>query len=151
MTRLAEHLITTLDRETAFRYVADFSRQPEWDPNTVSAVRIDTGDLGVGARFALEVRVGRRTVPMEYRITEFEAPTRVVLVGEGGGVWSQDVITFTSVPDGTRVDYVAEIKLGGLLGLAQPLLGPALARVGRGAVEGMRRELDRLAGSLAAA
>ena len=76
MTRLAEHLITTLDRETAFRYVADFSRQAEWDPNTVSARRIDTGDLGVGARFALEVRVGRRTVPMEYRITEFEAPTR---------------------------------------------------------------------------
>jgi hypothetical protein len=151
VTRLAEHLITTLDRETAFRYVADFSRQAEWDPNTVSARRIDAGDLGVGARFALQVKVGRKAVPMEYRITEYEAPTRVVLVGEGGGVWSQDVITFTEVPDGTRVDYVAEIKLGGLLGLAQPLLGPALARVGRGAVEGMQRELDRLAGSRAVA
>jgi carbon monoxide dehydrogenase subunit G len=146
MTRLAEHLTTTLDREAAFRYVADFSRQAEWDPNTVSARRIDSGGLGVGARFALDVKIGRRTVPMEYRITENEAPRKVVLVGEGGGVWSQDVITFTDVPDGTRVDYGAEIRLGGLLGLAQPLLGPALARIGRGAVEGMQRELDRLAG-----
>jgi hypothetical protein len=149
MTRLAEHLITPLDRETAFRYVADFSRQAEWDHNTVSARRIDAGEVGVGARFALEVKVGRKVVPMEYRVTEFEASTRVVLVGEGGGVWSQDVITFTDVPEGTRVDYVAEIRLGGLLGLAQPLLGPAMARVGRGAVAGMQRELDRLAGSQA--
>ena len=147
MTRLAEHLTTNLDREAAFRYVADFSRQAEWDPNTVSSRRIDAGQLGVGARFALEVRMGRKTVPMEYRITEYEAPRKVVLVGEGGGVWSQDVITFTDVPDGTRVDYGAEIRLGGLLGLAQPLLGPALTRIARGAVEGMQRELDRKVGS----
>jgi hypothetical protein len=151
VTRIAENLRTTLEPEAAFRYVADFSRQAEWDPNTMSARRIDAGDLGVGARFALEVKMGRKTVPMEYRITEFEAPTRVVLVGEGDGVWSQDVITFTPVPDGTRVDYVAEIKLGGLLGLVQPLLSPAFARIGRGAVEGMQRELDRLAAAPAVA
>lgn len=147
MTRIEEDLMTPLDRETAFSYVADFSRQAEWDPNTVSSRRIDPGDLGIGARFALEVRMGRKSVPMEYRITEFERPARVVLVGEGSGVWSQDVITFTETPDGTRVDYVAEIKLSGILGLAQPLLRPAFARIGRGAIEGMQRELDRRAGS----
>lgn len=147
MTRIAEELMTTLKREIAFDYVADFAHQAEWDPNTVSSRRLDAGDLGAGARFALEVKIGRKVVPMEYRITEFQHPTRVVLVGEGSGVWSQDIITFTDVPDGTRVDYVAEIKLGGLLGLAQPLLRPAFARIGHGAVEGMQRELDRLADS----
>jgi Polyketide cyclase / dehydrase and lipid transport len=150
MTLLAEHLTTALDRESAFRYVADFSRQSEWDPNTVSSRRVDPGELGVGARFALEVKMGRRAVPMEYRITEFEAPAKVVLVGEGSGVWSRDVITFTDAPEGTRVDYVAEIRLSGLLGLAQPLLGRAFASLGRGAVDGMKRELDRLAGASAA-
>lgn len=151
MTLLAEYLTTTLDRDSAFRYVADFSRQSEWDPNTVSSRRVDPGELGVGARFALEVKMGRKAVPMEYRITEFDAPAKVVLVGEGSGVWSQDVITFTDVPEGTRVDYVAEIRLSGLLGLAQPLLGRAFASLGRGAVEGMKRELDRLAGASSAA
>jgi hypothetical protein len=99
----------------------------------------------------LEVKVGRKAVPMEYRITEFDPPTRVVLVGEGAGIWSEDVITFSDLPEGTRVDYVATIKLSGLLGLAQPLLGRAFASVARGAVEGMKRELDRLAGTRAAA
>lgn len=146
MTRLSEHVVTALDRETAFGYVADFSRQAEWDPNTLSSRRADgdAGDVGVGARFVLEVKVGRKVVPMEYRITEHDPPRRVALVGEGSGIRSQDVIRFTELPLGTRVDYEAEIRLSGLLGLLQPFLGRAFASIGRDAVAGMQRELDRL-------
>lgn len=145
MTALVEHVTTPLAREAAFAYVADFARQAEWDPNTVSSQRIDDGELGVGARFALDVKIGGRTTPMEYRITEYLAPSKVVLVGEGSRIWTQDSITFSDVPEGTRVDYVAEIRLSGLLGLIQPLLGRAFASIGRGAVAGMKRELDALA------
>ncbi len=142
MTTLVEHVTTSLAREAAFAYVADFARQAEWDPNTASSRRIDDGPLGVGARFALEVRMGGRTAAMEYRISEFTAPSRVVLVGEGSGVWSQDAITFSDTPTGTRVDYVAEIRLSGLLGIVQPLLGRVFAGIARDAVAGMKRELD---------
>ena len=150
MTTLVEELTTPLAREAAFAYVADFSRQAEWDPNTVSSRRVGDGELGVGARFALDVKMGPRTTTMEYRITEYQAPALVVLVGEGSGVWSQDRITFSEAPEGTRVDYVAEIKLSGLLGAIQPLLGRAFAGIARGAVTGMKRELDALAASGAA-
>lgn len=145
MTKLVESVTTELPREDAFAYLADFGHQAEWDPNTVSSRRLDTGELGVGARFALEVKVVNRTSPMEYRITEYEPPSRVVLVGEGSGVWSEDVFTFSEAPGGTRVDYAAEIRLSGLLGLMQPLLGRAFAGIAKGVVTGMRRELDRLA------
>jgi hypothetical protein len=145
MTTLLEHVTTPLAREAAFAYVADFSRQAEWDPNTVSSRRLDEGPLGVGARFALEVRLGSRTTPMEYRITEYQVPSRVVLVGEGSGVWSRDVIDFSEAPEGTHVSYEAEIRLSGLLGIVQPLLGRAFAGIARGAVAGMKRELDALA------
>jgi len=145
MTRLVEHLTTPLPREAAFAYIADFARQAEWDPNTVSSKRIDGGELGVGARFALEVKVGNRTTPMEYHITEYQAPSRVALVGEGSGIWSHDIITFSDVPGGTRVEYDFEIKLSGLLGLIQPLLGRAFAGIAKGGVSGMKRELDALA------
>ena len=144
MTRLVEHVTTPLPREAAFAYVADFARQAEWDSNTVSSKRLDDGELGVGARFALEVEIGNRTAPMEYHITEYQSPSRVVLVGEDSGVWSQDTISFSEVPEGTRVDYDAEIRLSGLLGLLQPLLGRAFAGIARGAVTGMKRELDEL-------
>jgi hypothetical protein len=145
VTRLMEQVETRLGRDAAFAYVADFARQAEWDPNTVSSRRIDGGALGVGARFALEVRMGSRVVPMEYRISELRAPSRVVLVGQGPGIWTEDAITFTEAGSGTRVEYVADIRLSGILGLMQPLLGRAFAAIGRGAVAGMKRELDRLA------
>jgi hypothetical protein len=145
MTTLVEHVTTPLAREAAFAYVADFARQAEWDPNTVSSRRIDDGEVGTGARFALVVKMGIRTTPMEYRITEYQAPDVVVLVGEGSGVWSQDTITFSDATEGTRIDYVAEIRLSGLLGAIQPLLGRAFAGIAKGAVTGMKRELDALA------
>ena len=142
MTMLRETFETPLDTESAFTYIADWSQQAEWDPNTVSARQVGGDGPEVGARYALEVKMGRRAVPMEYRITELNAPERIALVGEGSGVWTEDVITFTPTDAGTRVDYQAEIKLSGLLGLVQPLLGRAFDGIAKGAVEGMKRELD---------
>ena len=142
MTKLTESLETSLPREEAFAYIADWSRQAEWDPNTVSSKRIGEGGPEVGARYALEVKMGPRAVPMEYRITELQAPSRIVLIGEGSGVWTEDVISFSETPTGTRVDYEAEIKLSGLLGLAQPLLGRAFDGIAKGAVAGMKKELQ---------
>jgi carbon monoxide dehydrogenase subunit G len=142
MTRLHERLETELPPDRVFEYVADWSRQAEWDPNTVSSASLDPNGPAVGTRYALEVRVGRRTVPMQYRITELSAPHRLVLVGEGSGVWTEDVITLTEVGQGTRLDYEAEIRLSGLSGLIQPLLGRAFDGIARGAVRGLKRELD---------
>lgn len=144
MTKLQHSLETSTPRSAAFAYVAEWSRQAEWDPNTASSQRIGSGAPEVGARYRLMVRLGRRTVPMEYRITELAAPERLVLVGEGSGIWAQDTISFTETPTGTRVDYEAEIRLSGVLGLVQPLLGRAFDAIGRGAVAGMKRELDAL-------
>lgn len=147
MTKLMESVETELSREEAFAYIAQWDRQAEWDPNTVSSRRIGEGPPAVGARYALEVKMGRKAVPMEYRITELEAPSRIVLIGEGSGVWTEDIITFTEIGGGTRVDYQAEIRLSGLLGLVQPLLGRGFDAIGKGVVEGMKRELHAQAQS----
>lgn len=148
MTKLVESLESPIARDRAFDYVADWSRQAEWDPNTTTSKQIGGGGPAVGARYALEVKMGPRSVPMEYRITELQAPSRVVLVGEGSGVWSQDTITFSETAAGTRVEYEAEIKLKGVLGLLQPLLGRAFDNIAKGAVEGLKRELDAMAAPL---
>jgi carbon monoxide dehydrogenase subunit G len=146
MTRIHEQLEADVPIEAAFDYIADFDHADEWDPNTAEARRLDGGPLGAGSRFELGVRMGGRTVPMEYRITEFERPARVVLVGEGSGVESIDDIRFERRGDLTAVDYRADIRLGGVLRLLQPFLGGTFAKIGREAAAGMRRELASLAG-----
>ena len=67
--------------------------------------------------------MGGRVAPMTYRITHFERPDRVVLVGTGSGVDSVDDIRFERSGDGTAIDYTADIRLQGVRRLLQPFLG----------------------------
>jgi len=142
VTKLIEQIETRLAPDPAFAFVADFANAMHWDPGVATSERIDSGPVGVGARYRLGVRLGGRVAPMEYRITVYEPSRRVVLVGEGSGVSAVDEIGFTPSGTGTRIDYTADIRLGGLLRLAQPFLGGQFARIGREALAGMQQALD---------
>jgi carbon monoxide dehydrogenase subunit G len=145
VTTLIERAETRLAPESAFAFVADFANAMHWDPGVATSERIDAGPVGVGARYRLGIRLGGRVAPMEYRITVFEPYRRVVLAGEGSGVSAVDEIRFTPSGTGTRIDYTADIRLGGLLRLAQPFLGGQFARIGREALAGMQQALDERA------
>jgi len=142
MTKLNEQIQTPLAPEAAFAFVADFANAMHWDPGVVTSERLDVGPVGVGASYRLGVRLGGRIAPMEYRISVFEPSRRVVLVGAGSGVTAVDEIRFTPIGTGTRIDYTADIRLGGLLRPVQPFLGRAFAKLGRDALDGMQRALD---------
>ena len=145
MAVLRERIETPLGIDEAFAFVADFANAQRWDPGVASSVRLDDGPLGVGARYRLGIRMGGRVAPMEYEITTFERPRRVVLEGRGSGVRAIDDISFTQTSAGTRIDYVADIRLQGLLRLLAPLAGGALRRIGENARDGMQRTLEDLA------
>ena len=68
----------------------------------MTAQRLDSGPVGRGTRYRLGVRIGGTVAPMEYRISVFEPPTRVVLVGSGSGVAAVDDIRFERVARRTR-------------------------------------------------
>jgi carbon monoxide dehydrogenase subunit G len=141
MTTLHEQVETTLPIDDVFEYVADFANSQEWDPGVATAERLDDGPVGVGTRFRLGVRLGPRVGTMDYRISVFEPPTRVVLVGSGSGVSAVDEMRLERLATGTRLDYTAEIRLGGILRLAEPFLGTTFATIGRNAADGMQRTL----------
>jgi carbon monoxide dehydrogenase subunit G len=145
MAIVREQIDAPLGIDEAFAFVADFANAERWDPGVASSVRLDEGPVGVGARYRLGIRMGGRIAPMEYEITRHEAPDRVVLVGRGSGVRATDDISFTATSSGTRIDYVADIRLQGLLRLLEPFAGGAFRRIGENARNGMQRTLDDLA------
>jgi carbon monoxide dehydrogenase subunit G len=144
VTRIHEHIDTDLPIDAAFDYVADFANSHAWDPGTISSRRIDAGPVQAGATFLLDVRMGDRVARMEYRIRDFERPTRVVLIGSGPNVDAVDDIRFERTDTGTHIDYTADIRLGGLLRFVQPFLGGSFEKIGRDAAAGMHRGLARL-------
>jgi len=127
--------------EDVFDYLADFTTNPQWDPGTRSATRLDSGALGLGSEFRLVVTFLRRTTEITYRITEFDRPNAVTLRGENAGAVSTDRITFAAQAAGTSLTYVAELSLKGWTRLAAPLVAREFRRVGDNALAGLRREL----------
>jgi carbon monoxide dehydrogenase subunit G len=142
MPVLREHLTTTLPIDDTFAFLADFANAQDWDPGVAASARVDDGPVRVGARYRLEVRMGRGVAPMEYRITHLEAPRRVVLDGTGNGVVATDDITFEAVDGGTAIHYTADIRLTGLRRLLTPLAGGAFRKIAANARAGMERALE---------
>ncbi len=145
MTMLNERIETSLPVDEAFAFVADFANAERWDPGVLTSLRTNDGPLGVGATYRLVVRMGGRLAPMAYEVVQYEPGRRVVLAGSGRGVRAVDDIRFAPTADGTRIDYSADIRLVGLLRLAGPFAGGALARIGRAARDGMEAALERQA------
>ena len=98
MARYRGTVISTRTAEDTFDYLADFANAAEWDPGTAGATRLDAGDIGLGSTFRLEVRIGSRTTPLDYRIVAFDRPNRVVLLGESDTIRSEDTVTVVPGP-----------------------------------------------------
>lgn len=122
----------------AFDYLAEFSRAAEWDPGVVAGRQLTPDPIGVGTRFEVIVSFLGRRIPMEYEITRFERPHRLILEGGDGAIRSIDELTFAPRGDGTRVTYEARLELPLLLRWADPLLHAAFQRIGASAARGLR-------------
>lgn len=142
MARYVDAIDLPLPIEDAFDYLADFSRTAEWDPGVLDGRRLTPGEVRLGSRFQVSVSFLGRRIPFEYRITEFERPSRLVLAGGDSTLRSVDEITFVSTPGGTRVTYEARLELGGIRRLADPILDLLFQRIGRAAVEGLRKSVS---------
>ena len=141
MARYVDAIDLPLPTEQAFAYLADFSNTQAWDPGVVSAQRLARGEIGLGSRFRVVVRFAGRTLSLDYEITAFEPPTRLVLRGSDGQIESIDELGFVPREGGTRVTYEACLELVGIRRLADPILDLLFQRVGRLAVRGLRERM----------
>jgi carbon monoxide dehydrogenase subunit G len=131
--------------EAAFDYVADFTTAAGWDPAIVDASRLDVGPSHRDSRFRVVTEFNGQRIELEYTITEFDRPRRVVLVGDSPTFHRIDEVRFESAGDGTMVTYAADLQLKGVLRPATPLRKGRLEELGRNAISGLRRQLDRSA------
>jgi dehydrogenase/reductase SDR family protein 12 len=142
LARYVDAIDLPIPIEEAFDYLADFSRTAEWDPGVAEAERLTPGTVKLGSRFRVSVSFLGRRLPLEYRITEFNRPSRLVLTGGDDSLRSVDEITFVSRPSGTRVTCEARLELTGIRRVADPILDLLFQRVGSLAVRGLRERLE---------
>jgi len=142
--RLQRTVVTDKPLGKVFDYLSDFTSTTDWDPGTVTTIRLD-GDGGVGTSYLNTSEfLGRRT-ELRYVVQEFVPGERVRLRGENKTVISVDTMAFRPAAAGTEVTYTAEFAFKGAARYLAPLFRPALTRLGNQAVAGLCRALGRLA------
>lgn len=144
MTVLREELEVDRPLDVVFGFVGDFANAERWDPGVASSRALTEGPVRVGSRYDLVVLFNDRRLPMTYEVTAFDPPHRVELRGAGSTVNALDDIRFEATDRGTRIRYTADLRLTGMLRLAEPFVRSRFLETGRRAMEGMRTALERL-------
>ena len=129
--------------DETFAYLADFTNAAEWDPGIVESRRLTPEPTAVGSRFEVVALFRGNRQRFEYVVTEFEDGKRIALRGEGEKAVSDDVITVTATDGGTRVGYEADIRLKGVLRVAEPFLGGTMKKMGDDALDGLAAKLSK--------
>ena len=96
-----------------FAYVADPEHLPEWQESAVSIRKISDG------RWEEERRIAGRRVECEVEVTELEPHRRFNLRSDAGSMKLAVEHLFRETDGGTRLEVVAEGKVGGLMRFAQ--------------------------------
>ncbi len=145
MARIVEHFSVPVSPAVAFAYIADFSNTREWDPQIDVAVRRDEGLLRVGSSFEVALRLGARSVPLVYTISELELDTHVVLETTGSWYRGRDDVRIRPATDGSggsEIQWNATFALRGPLAIMDPLLAVGFRRTAGMAVAGLRAALS---------
>ncbi len=138
--------VVTVDKsvERVFAYLSDFETTTEWDPGTVSTVKVE-GDGGPGTTYRNTSSFAGRETELEYVVQQREANQVFQLRGENKTVSALDTMTFRSTGDGgTEVTYRAEFEFKGVTRLIEPLFKSSFKKLGDEAEEGMRTALQKL-------
>lgn len=127
--------------DETFSYLADFTNAAEWDPGIAEARRLTPEPTVVGSRFEVIALFRGRRQRFEYVVTEYEDGKRIALRGEGEKALSDDVITVTATAGGARIRYEADLRLKGVLRVAEPFLRSTVKRMGDDALDGLAARL----------
>ncbi len=141
MPKISKTVRISRPPQEVFDYLANFETTAEWDPGIVEATKTSSGPVGVGSTFDLISDFRGRKIPVAYQMTEYEPPTRFVIVGQNKQFTGIDEIHFSPDGDGTRVDYTADFRMQGIARLFAPFMGGIFEKLSEEAMEGMKKTL----------
>ena len=132
MTLRLEHNVV-IDRpvEEVFAFITSPKNDPRWERRVVESTHTSGGPVGVGTTGRKVRRFPGLRFTTNYELTAFEPNRKLAAKTVYGPIPFEWTATFEPVEGDTRVTFLAEGKLSGLLRLA----GHILARIGQGGLE----------------
>ena len=132
MTLRLEHSVV-IDRpvEEVFAFITNPKNDLRWERRVVESTHTSEGPMDVGTTGRKVRRFLGLRLNTNYELTAFEPNRKLAAKTAYGPIPFEWTANLEPVEGGTRVTFLAEGKLSGLLRLA----GPILARMGQGGLE----------------
>jgi carbon monoxide dehydrogenase subunit G len=149
VARYVVHVRTPMPPAEAFAYMADLTNFAEWDPGVDRVEQVEGDGAGPGAVFDVAVKLPGRTMTLRYDTVAFDDTSHTMTAfAQNAVMTSEDTIAVEADGNGSIVTYDAVLKLKGLLGLSDPLLGLTFNQIGDRAAAGLVKTLagERVAG-----
>jgi uncharacterized membrane protein len=114
--------------EEVFDFVADERNEPRYNEEMLSCEKVTSGPVGVGTRYAAEMKAMGSITPMTIEVTGYEKPVRLASWSHIAGTMDiRGAVTFEAIPNGTLMSWRWDLEPHGCV----KLLGPMVTRMGR--------------------
>jgi uncharacterized protein YndB with AHSA1/START domain len=114
----------SIDRsvQDVFDFLSDASNRSRWDTTVISEELTSPEPVGAGSTIHTRMRAFTREVDFDWRVTQFDAPTRMAVVSTAGLMQTSLTFEFTAVDNGCDVCATIEGEPEGLLRAVEPLI-----------------------------
>ncbi|MFN0091725.1 MAG: SRPBCC family protein [Acidimicrobiales bacterium] len=142
MARYVTRIRTPWTPEESFAYMADLRNFARWDPG-VRNVTQTMGDGGGDASvFDVTIAGVPKDIMLTYRTIEYDAPRHLLVLARSRVFTSEDRITVTPDGGGSIVEYDAQFRFNGVLGVADLASRPFFNRIADRASTGLGVEIQ---------
>jgi hypothetical protein len=142
MAHIEGEIVIKRPVDEVFDFVADERNEPRYNPRMLRAEKVSDGPIGEGTQFRAETATRRGSAEMAIEITRYERPSRLESSTRLSNMDIAGTLTFDPVPEGTRMQWVWDVRPRGVLKLMDPIISRMGERQERTIWTNLKRVLE---------
>ncbi len=126
MFTITEFISIARSREEVFDFFTDGRNRPRWDSTVVFEELTSPEPVGVGSTIHTRMRTMGRESDFDWRVTEFDRPTRMAIVSTAGLLSTSLLFTFSTADEQCLANATIEGQPTGMLRLVEPMIAESV-------------------------
>lgn len=122
MFSVTESISIVRSPEEVFDFFTDGRNRPRWDTTVVFERLTSPEPVGVGSTIITRMRTMGREIDIEWRVTEFDRPTRMAIVSTAGLLPTSALFAFSPAGGGCHASATIDGRPTGMLRIFEPMI-----------------------------
>ena len=126
MFTVTESVLIARSAEDVFDFFTDGRNRPRWDDTVVFERLTSPEPVGVGSTIHTRMRTMGRESDFDWRVTEFDRPTRMGVVSTAGMFPTSLLFAFRTAEGGCRASATIGGEPKGMLRIVEPMIAESV-------------------------